>query len=342
MNPLLRYWRLAVYALLFGCLAHYQQALGSPDIAAIERAVAEAYENFADDKSGETARYIPALSEADPEQFGIVAVTIAGDIIERGDTEARFAIMSAAKPFTLALLLQQRGPHVVVEKIGVEPTGLPFNSLAGIDKSARQPLNPMVNAGAITAVSLLQPEKPEQRWASILSFFSELAGEPLTLMGDVYESVSRSNYNNRAIVNLLELNGWLEADPATTLDVYNKQSSVGITAKQLAIMGGTLANSGINPITGARMVDAEYIDEVLSVMLLSGFYDESGLWAYMAGLPAKSGVGGGIVAVVPGEFAVVGYSPRLNESGNSVRAMHALSHIANELNLSLFRPHTDE
>ncbi|MAT95146.1 MAG: glutaminase A [Halioglobus sp.] len=309
----------------------------SPD-AALQAALDSAYSAVEADDSGENAQYIPALAAADPEAFGLVIVTVDGRVIERGDTGVPFAIMSAAKPFTLALLLQQQGTQVVLERIGVEPTGLPFNSLEGIDRGVPKPLNPMVNAGAITAVSLLQVDAPEQRWPLLLDYYGRFAGEPLELMGDVYKSVSQSNYRNRALVNLLQVNGWLGADPSSTLDVYNKQSSVAVTARQLAAMGATLANAGINPLSGERVLDAQYVDEVLALMTLGGFYDESGWWAYSAGLPAKSGVGGGIVAVVPGRMAIVGYSPRLSAAGNSVRGMRAIQAISRELELSLFLP----
>jgi glutaminase len=322
---------------LLGSLCVVSPVSAAPESVLLKQVVAEAYEQFKGNSSGNNAQYIPALASADPDRFGIVIVTADGRVIQHGDVDDRFAIMSAAKPFTLALLLQQRGTKFVMEKIGVEPTGLPFNSLQGIDRSAGEPLNPMVNAGAITAVSLLKAEEPEQLWSTILGFYSELAGEDLSLMGDVYRSVSSSNYRNRAIVNLLHLNSWLETDPSTTLDVYNKQSSVGVTARQLAIMGATLTNGGVNPVNGKPVIDPSYVDEVLSVMLLSGFYDESGRWAYTAGIPAKSGVGGGVFAVVPGQMVIVGYSPRLNKSGNSVRATLAIEYIARKLNLSLFR-----
>ena len=308
------------------------------DTNQIEAAVERAYTAFASVEEGENAQYIPALAKADPGAFGIVVLTVDGQRIERGDTEQPFAIMSAAKPFTLALLLQQQGADVVLDRIGVEPTGLPFNSLEGIDRKRQQPLNPMVNAGAITAVSLLEADAPEQRWAMLLDYYSRFAGTPLTVMGDVYESVSKSNYRNRALVNLLELEGWLGADPASTLDIYNKQSSVAVTARQLAAMGATLANQGTNPLTGEQVLGEEFVDEVLALMTLSGFYDESGWWAYTAGIPAKSGVGGGIVAIVPGRMAIVGFSPRLSKAGNSVRGMRAIQSISDELRLSLFRP----
>jgi glutaminase len=302
----------------------------------LERAVEAAYESHAGNTDGDNARYIPALAKADPEHFGIAVVTVDGTVVTRGDAERPFAIMSAAKPFTLALLLQQQGTEAVVEKIGVEPTGQPFNSLDGIDRGDRRPMNPMVNAGAITAVSLLQAERPGLRWSLIRDFYGQLAGEPLALMEDVYQSVSTSNYHNRAIINLLQEHQWLGADPDDTLDAYNRQSCVAVTARQLAVMGATLANGGVNPVTGRRVLEAQYVDEVLAVMLLSGFYDESGRWAYRAGLPAKSGVGGGIVAVVPGEMAIVGFSPRLSPAGNSVRGAAAIESISRELGLSLF------
>jgi len=304
----------------------------------LQAAVDRAYDAAEAIDEGQNAQYIPALATADPDAFGVVVFTVDGRIYARGDTDTPFAIMSAAKPFTLALLLQQQGPDVILERIGVEPTGLPFNSLEGIDNGIDKPLNPMVNAGAISAVSLLQAAAPEQRWPLLLDYYGRFAGEPLALMGDVYKSVSASNYRNRALVNLLHLNNRLGADPAATLDVYNKQSCVAVTARQLAAMGATLANAGVNPLTGERVLDAGYVDEVLALMTLGGFYDESGWWAYTAGLPAKSGVGGGIVAVVPGRMAIVGFSPRLSAAGNSVRGMHAIQAISRELGLSLFNP----
>ena len=307
------------------------------DLRMLEDSVARAYAAFKSLDEGETAQYIPALAQADPGHFGLVIMTVDGQVIAAGDTDVPFAIMSAAKPFTLALLLSQKGRAIAPERIGVEPTGLPFNDLSGIRRDRQQPMNPMVNAGAITTVSLLDVASPEQRWPLILNYYGDFAGEPLALMGDVYQSVSTSNYQNRALVNLLQVNGWLGADPTSTLDVYNKQSCVSVTARQLAIMGATLANRGINPVTGKTVLDSELVDEVLSVMLLSGFYDESGRWAYNVGLPAKSGVGGGIVAVVPGRMALVAYSPRLSPAGNSVRGMRAIAQIAGEQRLSLLK-----
>jgi glutaminase len=324
---------LAISALLIALVSPAQAA----DSKDLQSALDAAYDAVAADSSGTTAQYIPALANADPEPFALVIVTAEGEVYSRGDIDTVFPIMSAAKPFTLALLLQQRGADFAHEHIGVEPTGLPFNALDGIERGRGQPMNPMVNAGAITTVSLLTVEEPEQRWPLILDAYSRFAGEPLALMADVLKSVSVSNYRNRALVNLLQNEGWLGADPTSSLDAYNKQSCVAVNAVQLATMGATLANGGINPLTGEEVIEPQYVDEVLSVMMLSGFYDESGWWAYTAGLPAKSGVGGGVVAVVPGKLAIAGFSPRLSEAGNSVRALRAIQHLSASLDLSLFK-----
>jgi len=328
--------RLGAGLLLASCLAA-GPALAI-DEAALEAAVDEAYVLFRDVKEGETAQYIPALAAAEPDDFGLVVLTVDGTFIARGDTKQAFAIMSVAKPFTLAFLMRQQGPDVVLEKIGVEPTGLPFDTLVGIDRRDRHPLNPLVNAGAIITVSLIAATTPEARWERIHGVFGEFAGEPLPLMDDVYQSVSSSNYRNRAVANLLQNNQLLGADPMETLDAYNRQSCLAVTAEQLAVMGATLASGGTNPVTGKRVVDKGTVESVLSIMIMSGFYNESGHWAFHAGLPAKSGVGGGIVAVVPGEMAIVAFSPRLSEAGNSVRGTGAIRHISDALELSVFRP----
>ncbi len=306
--------------------------------AGLQRVVEAAFAAYRDDSSGELAAYIPALAKADPGHFAVVVATVDGSVYAAGDSTREFAIMSAAKPFTAALLMQQRGPDFVREKIGVEPTGLPFNALSNIENPPMAPLNPLVNAGAISAVSLLQAASPERHWSELLAWYSAFAGEPLALLEDVYQSVSAGGYRNRAVADLLQLHGMLGTDPAQTLDVYNRQSSVGVNARQLALMGATLANGGRNPLSGEQVLRRDYVDEVLALMLLSGFYDESGWWAYTAGLPAKSGVGGGVVAVAPGRMAIVGYSPRLSPAGNSVRGMGAVQYIARELGLSVFLP----
>ncbi|TXS92937.1 glutaminase A [Parahaliea maris] len=322
---------------LFLALAVLPSSLALAGARDLQAVVDEAFTAYRGVDDGEVATYIPALAEADPDHFAVAIATVSGEVFSAGDSNRTFAIMSAAKPFTLALLLQQQGPDFVFEHIGVEPTGLPFNALSNIEDPPLAPLNPMVNAGAITAVSLLQAESAGQRWTLLQNWYSAFAGEPLELMDNVYRSVSEGGYRNRAVADLLQLHDRLGASPAETLEVYNRQSSVGVTAKQLAVMGATLASGGSNPLTGQRVLSPELIDEVLAVMMTSGFYDESGWWAYTTGLPAKSGVGGGVVAIVPGRMAIVGYSPRLSPAGNSVRGLLAVQHIARELRLNLFR-----
>jgi glutaminase len=199
-----------------------------------------------------------------------------------------------------------------------------------------QAVNPLVNAGAIASVSLVQARGLDDRWEKILSYQSKFAGERLKLIEDVYQSEAATNFRNRGIAHILFNGEHLFCDPLEATDVYTRQCSIGVTAKQLAVMGATLANGGVNPLTQERCVDAKHVPRILAVMTMAGFYDESGQWAYTAGLPAKTGVGGGIVAVVPGKMAIVGFSPRLNEAGNSIRATKAINFIDDELNLNVF------
>ncbi|TDG14798.1 glutaminase A [Seongchinamella unica] len=326
--------------LLLATLGGSRALAATLDTKTLETAVEGAYQAYRHLEDGEPAQYIPALATADPDRFAIVLMTVDGKVITRGDSDVAFPIMSAAKPFTAALVMQQRGAQALVDELGVEPTGDPFNALTGIIRTRHEPLNPLVNAGAITAVSMIRVEEPRQRWPLLLDYLSRFAGEPLQLQDAVYQSVSTSNYRNRALVNLLQQEDWLEAEADTTLDIYNRQSCVAVTAQQLAVMGATLANAGVNPVTREPVLAPELVMQVLALMTLNGFYDESGWWAFTAGLPAKSGVGGGIVAVAPGELAIATYSPRLSPAGNSMRGMLAIQAISRELGLSLFNPGT--
>ncbi|MEA2079183.1 MAG: glutaminase [Pseudomonadota bacterium] len=221
------------------------------------------------------------------------------------------------------LVMQQQGPEAILEKIGVEPTGMPFNSKLALELLDERSVNPMVNAGAIAAVSMVEAKGEEARWKMVHDNLNGFAGAQLPLLKEVYNSEYSTSWSNRAIANLLFNYERLYSEPEEALIVYTKQSSVGISTMQLAIMGATLANHGVNPRTGKRLLAAEHVPELLSVMLTAGFYDESGLWAFTAGLPSKTGVGGGAVSVVPGQFAIAAFSPRLNEAGNSVRAQNA-------------------
>jgi glutaminase len=330
--------KLAGYLALIGLLSiQSATTLAAEDTERLQKLVNSAHARFAGLTEGANADYIPILSEVPSELFGIAIVTVDGEVIEAGDVNHAFSIQSVSKPFTMALVMRDQGVDAIASHIGVEPTGMPFNSIVAIELNKQRSINPLVNAGAIAAVSMLKADSPADRWKQILDGYGEFAGEPLTLIDEVYVSEAETNYRNRAIANLLYAYDRLYSDPMEAVDVYTRQCSVGVTARQLAMMGATLANGGVNPKTGKSVLNKDYVDEVLAVMLMAGFYDEVGIWAYEAGLPAKTGVGGGIVAVVPGRMAIAAFSPRLNEAGNSVRALSAIQHISDTLELSLFK-----
>jgi glutaminase len=320
---------------LLAALAAWPTAALAVDIQA---AVNEAHAKFKDLKDGKNADYIPVLAEVPSELFGVAVVTVDGTVYAAGDVDHAFSIQSVAKPFTAALVMQEQGVEALRQKIGVEPTGLPFNSIIAIELHPQRSVNPLVNAGAIAAVSMLEAKDARQRWKKILDWYGELAGEKLELIDEVYESEAATNYRNRAIAHLLYNYGRLYSEPLEATDVYTKQSSVGVDTLQLAMMGATIANGGRNPKTGKQLIDPGNVPELLAIMLMAGFYDEVGSWAYTAALPAKTGVGGGIVAVVPGRMSIAAFSPRLNEAGNSVRALRAIEHLSRALELGLFGP----
>ncbi|MFH1739358.1 MAG: glutaminase A [bacterium] len=308
----------------------------------LQQLVNKAHAKFKDVKDGKNADYIPILATVPSELFGVVIALRDGTIFAAGDVDYTFAIESTAKPFTAALIMQQfGGPQTIVEKIGVEPTGLPFNSKLAVEILKARSVNPLVNAGALASVSMVKASREDERWRLILSNLSDFAGEPLKLMEKVYESEYTTAWSNRSIANSLYNYQRLYCDPEEALRVYTKQSSVGVTTRQLAIMGTTLANGGLNPKTGRRLIDERHVPELLAIMLTAGFYDESGYWSMRAGLPSKTGVGGGIVSVVPGEMAIAAFSPRLNEAGNSVRAQKAIHYIAGQLGIGIFGPNPD-
>ncbi len=307
----------------------------------LQGVVDEAYAKYKDLKDGKNADYIPILATVPSDLFAVVIATREGDLYAAGDADYKFAIESVAKPFTAALVMRQQGPEVIREKIGVEPTGLPFNSKLALEIYKQRSVNPLVNAGAIACVSLVQAKSEDDRWNQVLRNLGDFAGTDLQLMDEVYKSEYETSWSNRAIANLLYNYERLYCDPEEALRVYTKECSVGISAKDLAIMGATLANGGVNPMTGKQVLPAEHVPELLALMAVAGFYDESGEWQYTAGLPAKTGVGGGIVAVVPGQFAVVAFSPRLNEAGNSIRAMKAIRLIAGELGVGMYGPNPE-
>lgn len=312
-----------------------------PSDEALQEAVDKAYAEFKDVNEGANADYIPILATVPGDLFGVVIVTNEGKAFQAGDVDYRFSIQSVSKPFTAALVMSQQGPDAVREKIGVEPTGLPFNSKIAIEIHDSRAVNPMVNAGAIAAVSLVQADSEEQRWELVHDNIEGFAGEELPVLEEVYTSEYETAWGNRAIANLLYSYQRLYAEPGESLRVYTRQCSIGVNVKDLAVMGATLANGGVNPITGRKMLPAEHVPELLAIMATAGFYDESGEWMFNAGLPSKTGVGGGVISVVPGKFAIAAFSPRLNETGNSIKAMRAIRRIAGQLGVGLYGPNPE-
>ncbi|MEH6611399.1 MAG: glutaminase A [Halioglobus sp.] len=330
----------AVIGLLFFTISGAFAA--QPTAKDFQRVVDNAYSQFKDVKEGANADYIPFLATVPSDMFGVVIITREGDIYSAGELDYEFSIQSVSKPFTAAFVMQQQGPKVVREKIGIEPTGLAFNSKLALEIYPSRSVNPMVNAGAIAAVSLVDASSEEDRWGKVLDNMSAYAARDLKVLEEVYTSEYESSSSNRGIANLLYSYERLYSDPEEALRVYTKQCSVGINTKDLAMMGATLANEGVNPATGKRLLDSEHVPELLAIMATAGFYDESGEWMYSAGLPAKTGVGGGIVAIVPGRFAIATFAPPLNESGNSVRGMKAIRYISGELGVGLYGPNPSE
>jgi glutaminase len=328
----------ATMALAVAAPAFARGPAPDPAVKEFQRVVDAAYAKYKGLKDGKNADYIPILTETPSDLFGVVIVTKDGKVYSAGDVDYQFSIQSVSKPFTAALVMTQQSPAVLKEKIGVEPTGLPFNSKLALEIYKAHSVNPLVNAGAIAAVSLVQASSEADRWSKVSQNLGDFAGRPLTVLEKVYDSEYSTAWGNRGIANLLYNWGRLYSDPEEALRVYTRECSVGVSAKDLGMMGATLANGGVNPLTKKQVMPARHVPELLAVMATAGFYDESGDWMYTAGLPAKTGVGGGIVAVVPGRFAIAAFSPRLNEAGNSVRSLNAIRDIAGELGVGVFGP----
>jgi glutaminase len=309
-------------------------ALPPPD--SVSELVREAYARYRSDSGGELSDLYPALARVDPELFGVSVVGASGAVYSAGDAEVRFALMSVAKPFVFALVCDERGPEDVRGKVGVNATGLPFNSLEAITRGDDGRTNPMVNAGAMATTSLAPGASAEARWQWILAGLSAFAGRALAADDEVYGSVSATNHRNRAIVDLLEEHHRLYADPVEALELYTRQSALSVCAHDLAVMGATLAHGGVNPVTGDRVVGEEACRQTLAVMATSGLYETSGDWLCDVGLPGKSGIGGGIVTVSPGKGGLGTFAPRLDASGNSVKGQHAARFLSRNLGLDLF------
>ena len=326
---------LLIAATIWAPMIASAQAIPSAEV--LNRVVQEAYDRYKDVEDGATADYIPELAKVPSELFGLAIVTARGEVFTAGDVNYSFSIQSVSKPFTAALVMQEQGnANAIAEKIGVEPTGLPFNAILATQILKPVSVNPLVNSGAIASVSMVKAKDAQERFAKIMAFFQALAGEKLTVLEDVYKSEAATNQRNRAHAYILAASERIYSDPMEAVDVYTRQCSIGVTAKQLGVMGATLANGGVNPISGVRILETRYVPKVLAIMMMAGFYNESGMWAFTTGLPAKTGVGGGIVAVVPGKMAIVGFSPRVNDAGNSVRSMRAIEYITDQLGVNLF------
>ena len=285
---------------------------------------------------GEVADYIPTLAEADPDRFGLSLIESAGTVHETGDAAIEFSIQSISKAFVFALVCQARSTELVHERVGVNNTGLPFNSVMAIELNDGKPLNSMVNAGAIATTALMPGTTPAEKWENIRSGLSLFAGRQLSLDGRVYESEMQTNQRNKALARLLESYGRIITDPLDTVDIYTRQCSLLVSAHDLAVMGATLADGGINPVTRRRVVSAEIARDTLALLASCGMYENSGEWLFEIGLPAKSGVSGGIVAIAPGKGALGTFSPRLDSAGNSVRGQRACFHISRVLGMNLF------
>lgn len=310
----------------------------APGKAQVEAVVREAFEKFKTDTGGKNADYIPYLAQVDSKLFGIAIVTTDNQTLSMGDIKYAFSIQSISKVFSQALAMEELGPDKVFERVGNEPTGRAFNSVFAVADMPTHTGNPYVNAGAISTVSLISAKTADEKWSKILDFYSRVAGEKLTLIDDVYKSEAATNTGNKALSMLLAKYDRIYADPFESVDVYTKQCSVGVNVVQLARMGATLANNGKNPATGEQVIKAENVPHILSTMIMAGLYDGSGGWAWRVGLPAKSGVGGGIVAVVPGKGAIAVFAPPLDEAGNSVKAQKVIEYVANKLDFNLFSP----
>ena len=310
----------------------------------LRTAVDEAYAKFKSDTKGKNADYIPYLAKVDSNLFAISVVTTDGQVFSVGDANSlnyAFSIQSISKVYSLALAMNELGVAEVFKKIGSEPTGRPFNSPNAVVDMPTHTGNPLVNAGAIATVSLIPAKTAPEKWTKILNFYSDAAGEKLTLIDEVYKSEAATNQGNRALAALLLKYERIYADGLESVDVYTKQCSVGVNTKQLGMMAATLANNGKNPLTGKQVIKPENIPHILATMTSAGLYDGSGAWAWNVGLPAKSGVGGGIIAIVPGQGAITVFSPRLDEAGNSVKAQEVISYITTKLNLNLYDSNPD-
>jgi glutaminase len=299
--------------------------------AAADAALKAAYAKYKDLKEGANADYIPALAKVDPNIYGIALVTVDGKVYTMGDVKSEVSIQSISKVFTMAKVMEEQGTQAIFDNMGVDATGQVFNSIVAVEQYRGAEMNAMVNPGAITATSMVKGANRDEIWNKILGYYSDFAGRQLSVNQEVYKSEADTNQRNQAIAMLMYAYGHIKENPLQACDIYTEQCSVSVNAKDLATMAATLANGGKNPVTGKQVMTAGNVPEVLAVMATAGLYDDSGKWLYATGLPAKSGVGGGILAVSPGKFGIAVISPPLDKAGNSVKAQKAIADISNAL-----------
>ncbi|EWT02428.1 glutaminase [Intrasporangium oryzae NRRL B-24470] len=312
-----------------------------PGRAEVGRLVTEAYAAHRGDDTGSVATYIPTLAKADPDACAVSVVSVAGESVEAGDVGTGFSIQSVSKPFVLALVHDALGPAEVHTLLGVNATGMPFNSVMAVELNEQRTMNPMVNAGAIATTSLAlrlagADRGADAAWGWLHEGLSRFAGRDLDVDEEVYDGESRTNGRNRGIAHLLHSYGRVYSDPDVALDLYTRQCSLRVDVHDLAVMGATLADGGVNPVTGVRVVSADTCARVLAVMATAGLYELSGDWLHDIGLPGKSGVSGAIVTVAPGKGGMATWSPRLDAAGNSVRGQLITRDLSAALGLNLF------
>lgn len=315
------------------------QAAGTgrvPPTATIDELLVAAFRRAEAHHEGDVADYIPVLAQADPDVFGLCIADVDGDLHEIGDTRTRFSIQSISKAFVYALVCEEFGHEKILDIVGVNNTGLAFNSVVAIELNDGHPMNPMVNAGALAATALMPGSTAEEKWDALLAGMSAFAGRPLDVDEVVYQSESATNQRNQAIARLLESYGRITHDPSEVVDIYTRQCAISVDARDLAVMAATLGDGGVNPLTGTRVVSAEVARDTLAVLAANGLYERSGEWLFEIGLPAKSGVAGGIATVAPGKLGIGSYAPRLDSAGNSIRGQIATAYLSRTLGLNVY------
>jgi glutaminase len=319
-----------------GDVESYVSTGSLPPPERMQQLIDEAYARYRTNTEGQNSQVYPALARVRRDLFGICVVGTSGSVHAAGDVDHEFTIMSVSKPFVFALVCEALGADEMREKIGVNATGRAFNSLAAIEEHPDGRTNPMVNAGAIATTSLVPGRSLDARWQFIQEHLSRFAGRSLRVSEEVYQSASETNHRNQSIARLLLDRGRIYMDPAEATDLYTKQCALDVSARDLAVMGATLADGGVNPVTGTRVVGADVCHFTLAVMATAGLYETSGEWLYDIGLPGKSGIGGGIVAVSPGKGGLGTFAPPLDHAGNSVKGQLAAKYLSQRMGMDLF------